>query len=98
MKMKHMLSLLATLLLAVSCVREPADWVNVWNGTDFAGNTYPGVTLPFGAVQLSPDTDANTCSGYRFQSLGIFLQNPEVGALGALFPRGFRGLRPQPQP
>ena len=56
---------LAVLLLA-ACGRQPTDYVNVFNGTDLAGNTYPGATLPFGAVQLSPDTDVNTCSGYRY--------------------------------
>ena len=52
----------------VSCVGErgPADYVNVFNGTDFAGNTYPGATVPYGAVQLSPDTDAGLCSGYHY--------------------------------
>lgn len=29
--------------------------VNVFVGTDAPGNTYPGVALPFGMVQLSPD-------------------------------------------
>ena len=56
---------LAVLLLA-ACGRQPADLVNVFNGTDFAGNTYPGATVPFGAVQLSPDTDVNVCSGYHY--------------------------------
>ncbi len=52
----------------VSCVGErgPADYVNVFCGTDFAGNTYPGATVPYGAVQLSPDTDAGLCSGYHY--------------------------------
>jgi len=56
----------AVLLLLAACSREPAQLVNVFNGTDFAGNTYPGATLPFGAVQLSPDTDPNTASGYHY--------------------------------
>ena len=56
----------AVLLLAAACSRQPAEQVNVWNGTDFAGNTYPGATLPFGSIQLSPDTDVNTCSGYHY--------------------------------
>ena len=64
--MRCLLRIAALALLAVSCTRQPADWVNVWNGTDFAGNTYPGATLPFGSVQLSPDTDVNTCSGYHW--------------------------------
>ena len=54
------------LVALVACNRSPADLVNVFNGTDFAGNTYPGATLPFGAVQLSPDTDSDTASGYRY--------------------------------
>jgi predicted alpha-1,2-mannosidase len=53
-------------LAFVSCGRQPADQVNVFNGTDFAGNTYPGPVVPFGAVQLSPDTDVNTTSGYHY--------------------------------
>ncbi len=40
--------------------------VNVFNGTDAAGNTYPGASLPYGMVQLSPDTDGETASGYRY--------------------------------
>ena len=53
-------------LALVSCGQQPADQVNVFNGTGFAGNTYPGATVPFGAVQLSPDTDVNTTSGYHY--------------------------------
>ncbi|HYC94548.1 MAG TPA: GH92 family glycosyl hydrolase [Sphingomicrobium sp.] len=37
-------------------------------GTGGDGHTYPGATLPFGMVQLSPDTDVerwDTCSGYH---------------------------------
>ena len=64
--MRCFLRIAALALLAVSCTRQPADWANVLNGTDFAGNTYPGATLPFGAVQLSPDTDVNTASGYHY--------------------------------
>ena len=63
--LKQILSGLLVLAF-VSCGRQPADQVNVFNGTDYAGNTYPGATVPFGAVQLSPDTDVNTCSGYHY--------------------------------
>ena len=38
-------------------------------GTDGHGHTYPGATVPFGMVQLSPDTRTNTwdgCSGYHY--------------------------------
>ncbi|MDR6786822.1 putative alpha-1,2-mannosidase [Sphingomonas sp. BE138] len=41
---------------------------NLFVGTGGDGHTYPGATLPFGMVQLSPDTDVarwDTCSGYH---------------------------------
>ena len=44
------------------------DYVNPFVGTGFHGHTYPGATLPFGAVQLSPDTrrgNWDACSGYH---------------------------------
>jgi predicted alpha-1,2-mannosidase len=42
--------------------------VNVFCGTGGHGHTYPGATVPFGMVQLSPDTyndDWDWCSGYH---------------------------------
>jgi putative alpha-1,2-mannosidase len=33
------------------------QYVNPLIGTERMGHTYPGATVPFGAVQLSPDTD-----------------------------------------
>jgi predicted alpha-1,2-mannosidase len=42
-------------------------WVNLAIGTGGHGHTYPGATVPFGAVQLSPDTfndGWDWCSGY----------------------------------
>jgi predicted alpha-1,2-mannosidase len=36
--------------------RQPADYVNPAIGTDYFGHTFPGATLPFAMVQLSPDT------------------------------------------
>ena len=41
---------------------------NLFVGTGGHGHTYPGATLPFGMVQLSPDTDVerwDACSGYH---------------------------------
>src|SRR5437762_13201933 len=32
-------------------------YVNPMMGTDRMGHTYPGATVPFGSVQLSPETD-----------------------------------------
>ena len=43
--------------------------VNPFIGTDGHGHTYPGATVPFGMVQLSPDTRIDGswdgCSGYH---------------------------------
>ena len=44
------------------------DLVNPFIGTGGHGHTYPGATLPFGMVQLSPDTRLagwDGCSGYH---------------------------------
>lgn len=48
---------------------SPVDYVDPFIGTGFHGHTYPGATVPFGAVQLSPDTRAgnwDACSGYHY--------------------------------
>lgn len=41
------------------------DLVNPFIGSENEGNTYPGAALPFGMVQLSPDTGHTT--GYDYQ-------------------------------
>jgi predicted alpha-1,2-mannosidase len=48
---------------------DPARHVDPFIGTGGHGHTYPGATLPFGMVQLSPDTRLtgwDGCSGYHF--------------------------------
>lgn len=43
-------------------------YVDPFIGTDATGHTFPGATVPFGMVQLSPDTDISGwdhCSGYH---------------------------------
>ena len=45
------------------------DYVDPFIGTGFHGHTYPGATVPHGAVQLSPDTRAgnwDACAGYHY--------------------------------
>lgn len=37
--------------------QKPSDYVNPMIGTDGMGHTFPGACVPFGGVQLSPDTD-----------------------------------------
>ncbi len=49
--------------------KEPVDYVNPFIGTDAHGHTYPGATVPFGMVQLSPESGNrgwDWCSGYHY--------------------------------
>lgn len=41
----------------LSAQKAPIQYVNPFIGTQRMGHTYPGATVPFGSVQLSPDTD-----------------------------------------
>ncbi|MFK5959371.1 MAG: GH92 family glycosyl hydrolase [Lutibacter sp.] len=64
-------------LVVISCKIEPHEkfsqksayqLVNPFIGTGGHGHTFPGATLPFGMVQLSPDTRLtgwDGCSGYH---------------------------------
>ncbi len=48
--------------------------VNPFIGTDAHGHTFPGATVPFGMVQLSPDTRVegwDACSGYHYSDSTI---------------------------
>jgi predicted alpha-1,2-mannosidase len=50
------------------------QFVDVFIGTGGHGHTYPGATVPFGMVQLSPDTwngDWDHCSGYHRSDTSI---------------------------
>ena len=45
------------------------DYVDPFVGTDGYGNVYPGAQIPFGGIQISPDTDADfydAASGYKY--------------------------------
>ncbi|WP_158793235.1 GH92 family glycosyl hydrolase [Granulicella sp. L60] len=53
---------------------DPASLVDIKIGTGGHGHTFPGATLPFGAVQLSPDTyndEWDWCSGYHISDTSI---------------------------
>jgi len=55
--------------------RTPFDYVNPMIGTGGHGHTYPGATVPFGMVQLSPDTRLegwDGCSGYHYSDSIIY--------------------------
>ena len=62
------------LLLSCSGGKGTEGTANVFNGTGLHGHTYPGATLPFGMVQLSPDTRTegwDGCSGYHYSDTSI---------------------------
>ena len=51
------------------------SYVNPFIGTGGHGHTYPGVTMPFGMMQLSPDTRLDGwdgCSGYHYSDDEIY--------------------------
>lgn len=69
------LTIVIVLLSIFSCSHkenkdfDPTEYVNPLIGTDWVGNTYPGASLPFGMVQLSPDNGKsgwNYISGYYY--------------------------------
>lgn len=54
--------------------RKPSHFVNPFVGTDAHGHTFPGATVPFGMVQLSPDTRTegwDACGGYHYSDRSI---------------------------
>lgn len=53
--MKHFLSLLGLSFFLTSVAQ--VEYVNPMIGTDGMGHTFPGACVPFGGIQLSPDTD-----------------------------------------
>ena len=81
--MKRIALLMITLLsagLVQAQPLRPADFVDPFIGTAGMGHTFPGACVPFGGVQVSPDTDTiphniagkyqpevySLCAGYRY--------------------------------
>jgi putative alpha-1,2-mannosidase len=71
----HIVAPIAIVVLYLSAFRASAaqksavDYVNPMIGTNGHGHTYPGASVPFGMVQLSPDAgifDWDWCSGYHY--------------------------------
>src|SRR6187200_2852213 len=65
--------ILLVLLALVSSIfaqtRDYTRWVNPFIGTGGHGHTFPGAAMPFGMVQLSPDTRIDNwdgSSGYHY--------------------------------
>jgi predicted alpha-1,2-mannosidase len=84
--MKPLFLLLTITLLSFSCTEKAiiptakkdkllASYVNPFIGTGGHGHTYPGATMPFGMMQLSPDTRLDGwdgCSGYHYTDTYIY--------------------------
>ena len=74
-------ALLAAAALQLPAAADVARYVNPFIGTGaieggLSGNNYPGVTMPFGMVQLSPDTrdvpDWDCAAGYDYNDSTIY--------------------------
>ncbi|MDX9758671.1 MAG: GH92 family glycosyl hydrolase [Bacteroidota bacterium] len=62
------LGLLCVSRLTAQQVEDPAAFVDPFLGTGAHGHTFPGATMPFGMVQVSPDAGKSGwdwCSGYH---------------------------------
>ena len=84
--MRSISFLLSLCLLCLSCNNSEnvtsaqkdgplINFVNPFIGTGGHGHTYPGATLPFGMMQLSPDTRLDGwdgCSGYHYSDSFIY--------------------------
>src|SRR5881394_4053906 len=74
----RLLTLLVCLTILTSPVvaqRELTSYVDPFIGTGGHGHTYPGASMPFGMVQLSPDTRLkgwDGCSGYHYNDHKIY--------------------------
>lgn len=78
MKSLSLTALAAILIATASCGTKealtPVELVDPFIGTGFHGHTFPGATVPFGAVQLSPDTrmgNWDACGGYHYSDSTI---------------------------
>jgi len=69
-KISRLFAFFALLFLISSCAHKSVvEYVNPFIGTGGHGHTFPGATVPFGMVQLSPDTRLtgwDGCSGYHY--------------------------------
>ena len=55
--MNRFFTLISWMMLLSLSVNAQVEYVNPIIGTDGMGHTFPGACVPFGIVQLSPDTD-----------------------------------------
>ncbi len=79
------------------------DFVDPFIGTDYHGHTFPGATLPFSMLQLSPDTRTlgwDACAGYHYSDSSILgfshthLSGTGIGDYGDILFMPFTGTVP----
>jgi predicted alpha-1,2-mannosidase len=74
--MKKFLSFLFLCFSFMALSQNYHHYVNPFIGTGGHGHTFPGATVPFGMVQLSPDTRIDGswdgCSGYHYSDKVIY--------------------------
>lgn len=87
MKNKKKTVLIAMMMVVALSVasQQPVNYVNPMIGTDGMGHTFPAACVPFGIIQLSPDTDTiphnvngkyqknvyEYCAGYQYHDKTI---------------------------
>ena len=73
---------------AFSQQKDLARYVNPFIGTGGTGHTFPGATVPFGLVQLSPETGTvgwDYCAGYRYEdSVILGFSHTHLSGTGAM--------------
>ena len=75
--LKHLVPVLLLFLFSapLSAQRDLTRYVNPFIGTGGHGHTFPGAIVPYGMVQLSPDTRLtgwDGCSGYHYSDSKIY--------------------------
>ena len=79
------LACVCTCSLTLPIIAQKTDLVNPIIGTNGMGHTFPGACVPFGIVQVSPDTDTiphningvyqprayEYCAGYQYKDSSI---------------------------
>lgn len=72
--LRFTVSCLALSVQGMAFCEKLVDYVNPFVGTDGYGNVYPGSQIPFGGIQISPDTDRrfyDAASGYKYDHNSI---------------------------
>ena len=82
---KLLLPIILLAMMTATAQRDYTQYVNPMIGTNGMGHTFPGACYPFGAVQVSPDTDTiphningkyqpgvyDYCAGYQYRDKTI---------------------------